>query len=56
MTDKFTCNSCGTVTGVGYFYCEQCHRLHKRKNKKQDSKENANDVLNAGSVMPDVSD
>jgi dynactin complex subunit len=34
MADEFTCNKCGTVTDVGYFYCEKCHRIHKRKDEK----------------------
>lgn len=29
--EKFTCNKCGKETDTGYFYCSECHELHKKK-------------------------
>ena len=26
----YTCNSCGKEDDTGYFYCEECHRKHKK--------------------------
>ncbi len=34
MSDEYTCNSCGALSNVGYFYCEVCHRLHKKEKHK----------------------
>lgn len=34
MSDKFICNKCGKEMDAGYFYCEECHRIHKAKRKE----------------------
>ena len=26
----YTCNNCGKETDIGYFYCEECHKKHKK--------------------------
>ena len=46
MADEFSCNSCGKLTDTGYFYCENCHRMHKeRKQKDNDKNECGNAAL-----------
>ena len=35
MVDRFTCNLCGKEMGTGYFYCEKCHSMHKKKRDEQ---------------------
>lgn len=30
----YTCNSCGKEADTGYFYCERCHRMHRRQKEK----------------------
>jgi len=38
MAEEFSCNCCGKLTDVGYFYCSECHRIHKeQKQKDKDS-------------------
>lgn len=32
--DTYICNSCGREDDTGYFYCEECHRKHKRQKEK----------------------
>jgi len=39
MNDKFTCNSCEKEMDVGYFYCPECHELHKKKRNGSDDQE-----------------
>lgn len=39
--EKFTCNKCGKETDTGYFYCSECHELHKKKHVKADGIESA---------------
>lgn len=51
MAEKLNCNSCGALTDAVYFYCEECHKKHKRKKEGAE-----NVVLNARSSVPNVSD
>ena len=34
----YTCNSCGREDTVGYFYCEKCHIVQKRKGNENSGK------------------
>ena len=31
----YTCNSCGREDDTGYFYCEKCHRKHKKPRQER---------------------
>jgi len=44
--DLFTCNSCGREADEGYFYCGECHRMHRGKQEEDqaDNKEEVNKV------------
>lgn len=44
--DLFTCNSCGRETEEGYFYCGECHRIHRGKQEedKVQNKETVNQI------------
>jgi hypothetical protein len=37
MADEFNCNSCDRLTDTGYFYCEECHRMHKEQKRKDET-------------------
>ena len=57
MPDNYDniCSLCGKVIEeVAYHCCSECHRMHK-KNKQVDIQGDKDDILNARSVVPDVS-
>jgi len=33
--EDYTCNSCGKEANTGYFYCEECHRKHKKPRQER---------------------
>ena len=33
--EAYTCNSCGREADTGYFYCEECHRKHKKTRQEK---------------------
>ena len=33
--EDYTCNSCGREGDTGYFYCEECHREHKKTRQER---------------------
>jgi len=39
MGDDFSCNYCGVATDVGYFYCEDCHKRHKKPRQENVAEE-----------------
>jgi len=39
MSDEYSCNLCGKLTDIGYFYCEECHRMHREKRREKEEED-----------------